>query len=67
MSLEDIRAYFTSYDKSSYYAVACRGHEPSENDIAAFEASVGFRLPEEYREFTMSSLGGLYLEVREEL
>jgi hypothetical protein len=66
MALEDIYAYFSSYDKSSYYAVACRGHEPSEEDVAAFEASVGFRLPDEFRGITMSPLGGLYLEVREE-
>ena len=67
MALEDIHAYFASYDKSSYYAVACKGHEPSDDDVTAFETTVGFRLPEEFREFTMSSLGGLYLEVREEL
>jgi hypothetical protein len=66
MPLDDIHAYFASYDKSSYQVVACKGHEPTENDVAAFETTVGFRLPEEFREFTMSSLGGLYLEVREE-
>jgi hypothetical protein len=67
MPLADIHAYFSSYDKLSYLAVACQGHEPSESDVAAFEMTVGFRLPDEFREFTMSSLGGLYLEVREEL
>jgi hypothetical protein len=67
MPLEEIHAYFTSYDKSSYYAVACQGHEPGEDDVAAFETVAGFRMPDEFREFTMSSLGGLYLEVREEL
>jgi hypothetical protein len=67
MPLEDIHAYLSSYDRSSYNAVACKGQEPSEDDVAAFEASVGFPLPGEFREFTMSSLGGLYIEVREEL
>lgn len=67
MALEEIQTYFAAYDQESYYAVACRGNEPSEEDIAAFEATVGFRLPEEFREFTKSSLGGLYFEVREEL
>ena len=67
MPLDEVFAYFDSYDKESYYAVACKGCEPSEDDLSAFEAIVGFCLPEEFRAFTMSSLGGLYLEVREEL
>jgi len=31
------------------------------------ERDLGFRLPREFREFTKSPLGGLYIEVREEL
>ena len=34
---------------------------------SGFEAQYGIRLPEDFREFTMSSLGGLFMEVREEL
>jgi hypothetical protein len=67
MALDDIFGYFQRYDKRSFEVVACQGNEPSEADVAAFEAEVGFRLPEEFREFTMSALGGLYMEVREEL
>src|SRR3954452_1044479 len=66
MPLADVFNYFRSYDKRSFEAVACRGSEPFEADVAAFEAEVGFRLPDEFREFTMSGLGGLYMEVREE-
>jgi hypothetical protein len=66
MALEDVFNYFTRYDKRTFQVVACQGNEPSEADVAAFEADVGFRLPEEFREFTMSGLGGLYMEVREE-
>jgi hypothetical protein len=58
---------FRAYDKSSFAVAACQGAEPSEEDVAAFERVVGFRLPEEFREFTKSPLGGLYMEVREEL
>jgi hypothetical protein len=67
MPIDDIFNYFRHYNKRSFNVVACQGNEPSETDVAAFEADVGFRLPDEFREFTMSPLGGLYMEVREEL
>ncbi|HLK39905.1 MAG TPA: SMI1/KNR4 family protein [Polyangiaceae bacterium] len=67
MALDDVYEYFRDYDKASFAVFACRGNEPSEEDLAAFEGVAGFGLPEEFREFTMSPLGGLYMEVREEL
>lgn len=67
MALEDVGQYFRNWDRESFEVVACKGNEPTEADVAAFEAIVGFRLPEEFREFTMSSLGGMYMAVREEL
>ena len=67
MALEDVYSYFENYDKSTYLAVSCKGKEPSEEDLASFETLVGFRMPNEFREFTLSSLGGLCFEVREEL
>lgn len=67
MALNEVFNYFRSYDKTSYAVFSCQGEEPSETDIAAFEKSVGFSLPTEFREFTMSPLGGLYMEVREEI
>lgn len=67
MPLDDVYEYFRSYDRASFAVFACKGNEPSEQDIIAFEKVIGFRLPEEFREFTMSGLGGLYMEVREEL
>jgi hypothetical protein len=66
MALDDIFGYFRHYDKRSFQVVACQGNEPSEADVATFEAEVGYSLPAEFREFTMSPLGGLYMEVREE-
>jgi hypothetical protein len=67
MPLNNIFAYFRAYDKRSFEVFACQGNEPSEADVAAFETDVGFALPDEFREFTMSPLGGLYMEVREDL
>ncbi|MEW6369036.1 MAG: SMI1/KNR4 family protein [Acidobacteriota bacterium] len=66
MGLDDIYNYFRAYDKDTFGVFACQGSEPSEADIAAFERVCGFRLPEEFREFTKSSLGGLYMEAREQ-
>ena len=67
MALDDVYGYFRNYDKKSFYVVACQGNEPTEVEVAAFEAIVGFRLPDEFRAFTMSPLGGLYMAVREKL
>jgi len=67
MPIDDIFRYFRQYDTRSFYVVSCQGYEPSEADVGAFEGEVGFRLPDEFRQFTMSPLGGLYMEVREEL
>ncbi len=67
MALDEVFNYFRGYDKRTFQVVACQGSEPSEADVAAFEAEVGFRFPDEFRAFTMSALGGLYMAVREEL
>ena len=67
MSLEQVFDYFRKYDKTSFYVASCKGNEPSELELTKFESMVGFRLPEQFRQFTKSSLGGLYMEVREEL
>lgn len=67
MSLEDVFDYFGEYDQRTFEVWACQGNEPSEDDLAAFEDEVGFGLPDEFREFTMSPLGGLCIEVRKKL
>ncbi len=67
MSLEKVYDYFHRYDKQTYQVVACMGNEPSEQDVKRFEDEYRITLPEEFREFTMSPLGGMYMEVREEL
>ena len=58
---------FHNYDKQTYQVVACMGNEPSKQDIKDFENQYGITLPADFREFTMSPLGGLYMEVREEI
>jgi len=67
MSLENVYDYFHHYDSKTYQVVACMGNEPSEEDIEDFEKLYQISLPDDFRDFTMSPLGGLYMEVREEL
>jgi hypothetical protein len=67
MPLGNIYNYFRSYDKTSYAVFAQQGAEPNETDIAGFESRIGFRLPDEFREFAVHPLGGLYMEVKAEL
>lgn len=67
MPLQKVNDYFRNYDKKTYQVVACGEDMPSEEDIAAFEKQYNIRFPDEFREFTMSPLGGLYMNVKEEV
>lgn len=67
MGLEKVYDYFHNYDKQTYQVVACMGNEPSDQDIKDFEDQYQIRLPADFKEFIMSPLGGLYMEVREEI
>lgn len=67
MSLDEVFAYFEKYDTATFGVYACQGNEPSEADVEAFERTIGFPLPADFHEFTTSPLGGLYMEVREEV
>ena len=67
MSIEKVYDYFHNYNSKTYQVFACMGNEPLEKDILNFEKQYDISLPNDFREFTMSPLGGLYMEVREEL
>lgn len=67
MALADIYNYFEDWDADSFTVLGQRGDEPTEADIAAVESRIGFRLPDEFREYSVHPLGGLYMAVREEL
>jgi hypothetical protein len=67
MALSEIYDYFRSYDKRSFAVFAQQGSEPTGAVVAAFEQTIGFDLPDEFREFAIHALGGLYMEVHEEL
>jgi hypothetical protein len=44
---------------------ACGADAPSESDIQAFESAIGVKLPDDFRRFSKSKLGGIYIEVKE--
>ncbi len=67
MAIAGVHDWVRNRDRELFHVVACQGNEPTEADIAAFERTWGHELPAEFREFTMSPLGGLYVEAREEV
>ncbi|MFO1481881.1 MAG: SMI1/KNR4 family protein [Verrucomicrobiaceae bacterium] len=69
MSLAKIFDYFSTYrpSASDFEVFSARGDEATEFDVGAFEKKIGFRLPDEFREFSMSYLGGLYMFAKEEI
>src|ERR1051325_6672889 len=67
MSFRPIEEYFRNYDKKAYEVFSQQRAEPSIDDVTAFEKQIGFHFPDEFREFAVHPLGGLYMAVREEL
>lgn len=67
MPLHQIDRYFRNYDKKSYEVFAQQGAKPGKAEVIAFESRIGFRLPDEFREFAVHPLGTLYMAVKEEL
>lgn len=55
------------YMDGEFALFACGQDAPSEGVIAEFEAKAGFRLPEDFRNFSKSSFGGIYIEVKDEI
>lgn len=67
MSLQDLQQFVRTYDKSVFRLVACGKGAPSEERWRAFEKSIDFDFPAEFTEFNLSPLGGLCLEVDQDL
>jgi hypothetical protein len=67
MTIERVHSWVRNRDTDLFNVVACQGNDPSDSDVAAFERVCGYRLPTEFRDFTMSPLGGLYAEARAEV
>jgi len=61
-TLDDVFARDIDTSSFAIYGGAC-----TETDITEFEREIGFRLPEDFRAYSTSFLGGMYLEAREDL
>ncbi len=44
---------------------ACGPNAPTDAVLRAFETQLGYTLPQDFREFSMSPYGGIYIEVKE--
>jgi len=69
MPLDTIYQYFETYRKatSDYEVFSAKGCEAGETDICPFEDRIGFRLPDEFRDFSKSYLGGIYMAAKESI
>ena len=67
MSLKDLEQYVRSYNKSIYRLMSNGRCAPSDNQWKGFEAAIDFEFPSDFREFSQSVMGGLCIEVYEEL
>lgn len=54
-------------ESGAYTICACGEDCPSEKDIKEFEKQIGYKLPDDFRDFSFSTLGGIYVEVKEEI
>ena len=52
-------------DKKTFKFIAAHSGRPSAQDITAFEQTIGFSLPKDYRAFAMSGFGCLFVEANE--
>ena len=55
------------FDKKTFTVTAAQSGRPSEQEITAFEQTIGFGLPQDYRAFARSGFGCLFVEVNESI
>jgi hypothetical protein len=63
----DFEAIVRKHIDREFSLFACGEKPPSQADIAAFERDAGCVLPSDFRAFSHGPLGGLYVEVKEEV
>lgn len=61
------KAILEQHIDGDFSVFACGKDAPTEGVIQQFEREVGFQLPKEFRKFSMSPLGGIYIEVKEHI
>src|SRR5262245_39372500 len=63
----DFDAILRKHVDAEFALFACGEAAPSPGDIAAFEEEAGCPLPSDFKAFSQGPLGGLYIEVKEEV
>ena len=61
----EYEAILDKYIDGDFSLFACGKDAPPESVVRQFEQGIGFRLPQEFRAFSMSPLGGVYIDVKE--
>ena len=62
----DAKPILDRYMDQDFALFACGNNAPTEKSVRAFENTLGVRLPQDFVDFSISSLGGVYIEVKEE-
>jgi hypothetical protein len=67
MSLTELQNYVQTYNRAVFTLIASGRAAPSKARLERFEESIDFSFPEEFRQLSLSPLGGLCFGVPEEL
>lgn len=65
--MQKIEEWVRNRDRKAYTVVAQQGAEPTLDDVAVFEKQIGFDFPDDFRRYLVHPLGGLVVEVVEDL
>ena len=67
MSLRDLQEFVRTYNIAVYRLIASGRSAPTQERFQAFEDSIDFEFPADFRELSLSPLGGLSFRVCEDL
>jgi hypothetical protein len=63
----DYDAILRKHIDGDFSLFACGKDAPSESILRDFEQEIGFSLPDDFRSFSKSPLGGVYIDVKEKI
>lgn len=67
MTLLDVNEYIDNIDPRTFQYWCSQDEAPSLSDMQGFFNEIDFTLPDDFRDFSTSRLGGLHIEVPEEV
>ncbi|SDT65986.1 SMI1-KNR4 cell-wall [Mucilaginibacter mallensis] len=63
----DYEKILLKYVDSDFYLVACGKDAPSYDTLKIFEKKHSIKLPEEFKAFSVSPLGGIYIDIKDDI